>query len=1098
MIRSLLIFICLSFGTTSFASHILGGDITWACDGNGDYIFQLVFYRDCNGADVNTVNVDLDVWNHPTITGIQVDFVSREDVSPICTQVSGGPAPFLCGSGAFGGNGIGAIEKIIYQSAPITLNGTPPAEGWIFTYEDFSRNTGLTNIQNPSTFGITLTSKMFAIPGSPGNCVDNSPQFLQEPYFVSCVGDFYEYNTNPVDVDLDSLSVSFGHPLDQIVGAIYDPPNDPIELPFEPGFSATSPTPDASFNAGNIPANLDSGSGNLTFLSNNSGSFAIKLVIQSFRQGVLIAEVEREMQLIVQNCSGSNSAPTVNGPFAGSFETTVTAGDLVTFNLTGTDLEFLQDGSDQNNILTATGLEFGPNPTVPTGCAIAPCATLDNNPPITAPQGVTTNFNWQTQCDHLVNPYGFVASEVPYHFVFKIQDDYCRVPGVRYATVTINVQNPDIIDAPKINCIQTAANGDITINWDPVTDINGSFSSYEIISEQSGNLGSISNINTGSFTTSLPSGQDENLQIAVGSACFGSTFAYSDTASNIHLNLNNPLNGTAILQWNDPMPTPTANMGGYYHIYQEYPSGIWTLLDSVPYGTTTYIDTIILCSEFLNYQIVLPNSPCDYTSNIEGDVFEDMITPDIPTIYHVSVDTTTNLVEIVWDQNSQVDTYGYVIFTLDANGFVVPLDTLWAQDDTTYLHNVNTQNGPLTYTVAAFDSCLTATAPPTYQSSAKAILNTSIFLETSLDICANEVTLSWSDYEGWTGISDYQIFVRENGGNYSLAGTTSGTSFTVPVQQASDYCFVVEGIATDGNRAFSNPACFFVPIPVAPSFNYLQVATVNNERIDLTHYIEYSTNVSEIAIEREDFSGNFVEIARLPVTGNTVNYSDTDVDVDLYSYRYRVQVYDSCGKAGAYSNEAETILLNVQLDDVEKLVYLTWNAYRQFDGSILGYTVYRIDEPGFAPIPIATVPNGQYFYNDDVNSITSTGRICYFVEAIEATNSFGFAETSVSNRDCALLEPLIYIPNAFSPDGDEINNIFIPVVSDFDPTYYEFTVYNRYGRPIFVTNDPAVGWDGTMNTTGEPAMTGLYLYSLSLRDGNGIEVLKRGHVSLLR
>lgn len=1080
------------------ASHSLGGDITWTCDGSGDYVFQLVFYRDCNGADVNTVSVNLDVWNNPTVSTIQVDYISRTDVSPICTQVSGGPSPLLCGSGAFGGNGSGAIEKIVYQSAPISLMGTPPSEGWIFTYDDFSRNNGLTNIQNPSSYGITLASRMYAIPNSPGGCVDNSPQFLQEPYFVSCVGDFYEYNTNPVDADLDSITVSFGHPLNNIQGSLFDPPNDPIELPYEPGFTVNSPTPDASLNPGNIPANLDLNSGNLTFLSNNAGNFAVKLVTRSYRQGVLIAEVEREMQLIVQNCVGTNNAPIVNGPFGGSFETTVTAGTLVNFNLASTDVEFLQDGSPQNNILTVTGLEIGPNPTSPLGCAIAPCATIDNNPPIAAPQGVGTTFNWQTQCDHLVNPYGFIASEVPYHFVFKFQDDFCPVPKVRYATITINVQNPDIISAPEINCIQTDMNGDVTINWDPVTDINGSFSSYEIISLQNGTLASLSNINTNSYTTTLPGGQSNDLMIAVGSACFGSTYRYSDTVSNIYLNLNNPLNGTAILQWNDPITPPTSDMGDYYHIYKEYPAGVWTLHDSVPYGTTTYIDTITVCSGLINYQIVLPNTPCDYTSNIVGDVLEDMITPDIPNIYAVSVDTATNQVQIIWDQNAQEDTYGYVIYTLDATGFVVPLDTIWTNSDTSYLHNVPTDAGPLTYTVAAFDSCFTSTVPPTYQTSAKALLNTSSFLSTSLNICANEVTLSWTDYEGWTGISEYHIFVQKDGSSWNLEGSTSGNTYTVSVEEASNYCFVVEAVSTSGNQAFSNASCFFVPLPTAPSFNYLQVATVAGDAIDLTHYIDFSTNISEVSIQRQNYQGDFVEIARIPLSGSVVNYTDNSVDVELQSYIYRVQVIDSCGKAGAYSNEAQTILLTIQLDDVSKEAYLSWNPYQQFDGSILGYAIYRGIDGNYSPTPIATVPNGQYYFNDDLNNVVSKGRICYYIEAIEAINSFGFSELSRSNATCALLTPLIYIPNTFTPDGDGTNDIFLPIVSDFDPAYYELTTYNRYGQVIFISNDPSIGWDGSVQGTNQMAATGTYLYTVSVRDGNGIEILKRGHVNLLK
>ena len=1097
MIQKLLLALVLFVSTNSFGSHILGGDITWTCNGSGDYIFQLTFYRDCNGADVNTVSVDLGVWNHPTITTIPVQYLSREDVSPICQQVGGGPTPLSCGSGAFGGNGIGAIEKILYQSAPITLNGTPPAEGWIFTYKDFSRNTALTNLQNPASYGITLASTMFAIPNSPGGCVDNSPQFLQEPYFVSCVGDQYEYNMNPVDIDLDSISVSFGQPMDRILGATYNPPSDPIPVPYEPGFSVNSPTPGTGMNAGNVSANVDPLSGNLTFLSNNAGNFAIKVVTRSYRQGVLIAEVEREMQLIVANCSGTNTAPDVNGPFAGAFEITVNAGDPVNFNLSSLDLEFLQDGSPQNNILTVTGLEIGPNPTLNSGCAIGPCATIDANPPITMSQGVSTNFNWQTSCNHLINPYGFVAAEVPYHFVFKIQDDYCPIPKVKYATITINVQNPDIIDAPEINCIQTAANGDVTISWTPVTDINGSFDSYLISSVQNGIIASINNIATNTYTITSP-GQQEDYFISTASACFGATLRNSDTISNIHLTLNNPLNGTAILQWNDPINPALSGMGDFYHIYQEYPTGNWFLLDSVPYGTNVYTDTIIVCSGQINYQVVLPNVPCDYTSNLVGDVLEDMITPDIPVIQQVTIDTATNLVTIQWNQNSQEDTYGYVIYTLDNNGFVVPLDTVWGITNTTYIHNTNVDLGPLTYTVAAFDSCLTPTVPPSYQTSAKALLNTSIFLTTDLDLCANEVTLSWTNYVGWSGIANYEVYVRKDNGNWQNLGNASGNSFVVNVDEASTYCFAVQAFGTNFGVSFSNVACLYVAVPGQPVFNYLQLATVNSDEIDLTHFIDNNVNVSEVVIQRKDVFGAYQEIARIPVNSNTINFTDTEVDVDLRSYTYRIQVIDSCGKLGSFSNEAETILLNSQIDDVAREVYLNWNSYREFDGSILGYAIYRGVDGVFGGVPIATVPNGQFYYNDDVEDVVSTGRICYYVEAIEAINSFGFAERSISNRNCALLPPTIYIPNTFTPDGDENNQLFIPIISDFDPAYYEFAVYNRLGQVIFKTNDPQVGWNGIVGETNQIAASGTYLYTVSVRDGEGAEILKRGHVNLFK
>ena len=63
------------------ATHIMGGEITWECikDPNdpdvGKYIFKMKVYRDCDGTTLSTFAQNIDVWNHPTVTQITVDFV---------------------------------------------------------------------------------------------------------------------------------------------------------------------------------------------------------------------------------------------------------------------------------------------------------------------------------------------------------------------------------------------------------------------------------------------------------------------------------------------------------------------------------------------------------------------------------------------------------------------------------------------------------------------------------------------------------------------------------------------------------------------------------------------------------------------------------------------------------------------------------------------------------------------------------------------------------------------------------------------------------------------------------------------------------------
>ena len=1095
MIRLLFLVIALNgFIFSSRASHVMGGEITWECQG-GSYVFQLVFYRDCNGAEINTISETIRVWNHPTVNSILVNFVDRIDISPTCSPVSGSPAPLDCGTGNSGGNGVGAIEKVIYRSLPISLSGNPGASGWIFTYENFSRSNSLTNISNPSTYGITLAAKMYAIPGNTGGCLDKSPQFLQEPYFVSCAGTPYVYNMNAVDPDLDSLAIDFGVPYNNFPTGIYDPPNNPIPVPFELGFSYSSPTPGTSVNPLNIPAQIDASSGELTLTSYTTGNYAVKASVRSFRNGILISEVEREMQLVILPCSSANSNPVINAPFAGSsFETTVNAGSLVNFEISSTDIELLQDGSPQTNWLTASGPLFGTGFIASTGCAIQPCATLSSAPMISGTQGVNTDFNWQTSCDHLVDANGNALDLIPYHFVFRVQDDFCQVPKVSYATVTINVVNPGVIQAPQIDCIQSDISGNVTINWNPVPDPSGTFQEYQIHSVQSGLIASIPTIGTSSYT--IPSVTSENdYFIAVSSGCNGNTLRYSDTVSNIFLLVNNPSNGTAVLQWNDPTDPALPSMNPFYHIYREYPVGTWTLIDSVPYGLNFYRDTIDICSVFLRYQIVLPNQPCDFISNAPGDDFEDMLTPDIPVISFVSVDTLTGNVILNWNENSQPDTYGYVIYTFDENGFIYELDTVWGIGSTSFIHATDPNNGPLTYSVAAFDSCYTPAIPATFQTSAKADIHSTIFLTSELDICNYEVTHSWTSYVGWN-VQTYEIWGRIIGEPWTLMGSTTANQLTVNVEGLEDYCFFVKAISGVDTISFSNLSCLTVIAPMTPSYHYLQVATVEDNAVRLQHLVDASSGIQGVLFEKMDTDGIFQPLIELPAGTGQITHIDSDVDVISESYTYRVRVVDSCGRPGMPSNIGRTILLHLLKDDVRLLNYLNWNGYQDFNGSILGYTVYRGIDGVFGTTPIATVAADQLSYTDDLNEVTFTGKVCYYVEAIEGSNLYNAPQISRSNEICEVFEPLVYVPNAFTPEG--LNPCFKPILSNFNPSEYNFIIYDRWAQEIFSTNSPDEGWYGFIRDTDKLAQTGMYVYLLKLSDGDGNEIVKRGHVTLLK
>lgn len=1078
------------------ASHVLGGEITWTCNGSGLYVFELTFFRDCNGFDVNTGTESILVWNHPTVDFIDVDFVSRIDISPTCSVVPNGPAQLDCGNGTSGGNGIGAIEKVLYRSNPIDL-GIIPIAGITFTFDSFSRSGLITNIQNTTSIGITLTAEMYGFPGqASGQCVDNSPQFLQDPYMVSCVGEAYSFNQHAADLDNDSLVFSWDIPLDDFTGP-YNPPLTPSNVTFELGFSATNPTPDANFNINNVPANLDTESGEITFTSFNIGGYNLKVRTDSYRDGIKIASVVREMPVFVKACDAANTAPTLNAPFNtnSTFEIDVIAGNPVNFNLTSVDIENLQDGSPQQNIITATGTMFGDNFINPAvGCAVAPCATLDATPFITGINGASTDFNWQTDCAHLLNADGDVLSEVPYLFVFRIQDDYCDVPKVKYATVKVNVQNSDVIGPTSISCIQTDTADNITVNWESVTNINGAFSGYEVHSVQNGLLATIVDINTTSFT--LPAGGSlvDDYYISVLSGCGGQTALTSDTLQNIFLNLNNPSNGEAVLQWNNPSVNQANEWNNYYHIYREFPVGTWTLYDSVPFGTTFYKDTIDICDPILSYQIVLPTQSCAFTSNIETDQFEDLIVPDIPQITSISMDTLTGNVVIEWTENEQDDTFGYVIYGEDATGNFIEIDTVFGISNTQYITNPP-GDGSFTYTVAAFDSCFTNASPPTYQTSAKAEPHITMLLASSLNPCSQQITLSWSDYVGF-GQTEYQILGRVGAQSWEFIGQTTATSFQLPSQIGASYIFVIQAVDANGFTSFSNRIVLTADEQTSPTESYLSTATVDGDKVIVKHAISLDAGTQAVILQRfEPINQEFITLEQKPTNTNIIDFEDLAVEVERKSYTYRTILVDSCGKVSDTSNIGKTILLRLVTEDTEMKHYLQWNAYEDFLGGVLEYRVYRGYDGVFDPNPIAvTTPDVRYLQDDVSATIDYSGKVCYYVEALENINQFGVAEISKSNIACPILEPLIYIPNAFSVNG--ANPIFKPVSSLRQVQNYNFTIYNRYGQEIFTTNNPDEGWNGIL-PNGEIAQEGVYIYRLSVRDGNGIEVLKHGHVSLL-
>ncbi|MCX7729466.1 MAG: gliding motility-associated C-terminal domain-containing protein, partial [Bacteroidia bacterium] len=110
------------------------------------------------------------------------------------------------------------------------------------------------------------------------------------------------------------------------------------------------------------------------------------------------------------------------------------------------------------------------------------------------------------------------------------------------------------------------------------------------------------------------------------------------------------------------------------------------------------------------------------------------------------------------------------------------------------------------------------------------------------------------------------------------------------------------------------------------------------------------------------------------------------------------------------------------------------------------------------------------------------------------TNTYGCSDTTVQ-KITVTPDVSIYIPDAFTPDNDGLNDVFKPQGVGIQNLNYKMEIYDRWGEKIFQSEDFNIGWDGTVK--GSVAQTGVYAYYIVLYDIKGYKHFYKGHVSLL-
>lgn len=92
-------------------------------------------------------------------------------------------------------------------------------------------------------------------------------------------------------------------------------------------------------------------------------------------------------------------------------------------------------------------------------------------------------------------------------------------------------------------------------------------------------------------------------------------------------------------------------------------------------------------------------------------------------------------------------------------------------------------------------------------------------------------------------------------------------------------------------------------------------------------------------------------------------------------------------------------------------------------------------------------------------------------------------------------KPGIYIPSAFTPNGDGKNDYLLPVLPGIK-TLKSFKIFNRWGQLAFSSKSIGKGWDGRIN--GQLQSTGVFVYIIEAVDFNNLPLRKTGSITLIR
>lgn len=318
------------------------------------------------------------------------------------------------------------------------------------------------------------------------------------------------------------------------------------------------------------------------------------------------------------------------------------------------------------------------------------------------------------------------------------------------------------------------------------------------------------------------------------------------------------------------------------------------------------------------------------------------------------------------------------------------------------------------------------------------------------------------------GIGAPYTYVWDDGAGWSMNGDT----ITVSPNTLTNYCVTV----TDGCETPPANICLSVglyPVPdvgltvdvdsscVPVVSNFTNTTTPSLIGTSLWDFGDGNSSTDPVTTNNQYLIPGCYDVS-LTVTSPNGCVADTIIPDMICGYGYPTAAFDMTPQPTTV-NHTEIQFLNYSSDN-----FINVWTFDSLGMSLETNPMYEFPNLGPGTYPVTLYVENEYGCSDSIT------------------------HEVVINEDF-----LIYVPNAFSPNGDGINDQFVVVGNDIDQTEYEMSIYDRWGNLVFLTEDLFTYWDGTK--AGLDVQVEVYVWKIKAKGiSNGEKYEFYGHVTLIR